>query len=58
MTPKLNSRAAIKKYLRNIARNTRARIPLWTVIDTWTCDLLDKAADEIEKLEKKPRSRR
>jgi hypothetical protein len=40
-------RKEVARQLRAISCGARARHPLWTVVDVFTCDLLAEAADMI-----------
>jgi len=48
----------IKRQLRNIARGSRQRMPLWTVMDIFTCDLMRDAAKLIQELEDKLKAKK
>lgn len=46
-------RKKIKKALLAIANGAVYHMPLWTIIDNYTCELMRDAAEAIEYLEKK-----
>jgi hypothetical protein len=46
-------RKEIKTLLTNIANGSENRMPLWTVMDRFTCALMRDAVKAIERLEKK-----